>query len=402
MKMKKFLFLLSFILLPFVTFAQENVGIDNVEEIAVLDVANLDGWNTVDSTNILDADVVSEDVDVVSDEKNDDIQINEISENENVFNDASLEDIRFWFCNDWLEDLTFSFNSAVVQWKPHRICVALYNVNTSNPAFLNVDMVFWELAWDWSDACSMKSMSDFISSWSLWQIEIPPENYITKEFDITYPFWFDWEQKACLTFTTVDRNPENDWWLKFVSRRAYYMTFFVWWWDWIINSLDISDLKVVQNEKKDLILSFLVNNIWNMENSYNISWIMKWWFNYNKEFTALSWRVTPWGSEYVEINLWLLPSYGWKYNIDFTINWTPYFSYDISNLDIDESLFSPKSFSFSSSYFVFPWILLLVVVIFILLLIVLFRKPKQKVVYVQQPQVPQQPVQPQQPQIPQQ
>ena len=108
--------------------------------------------------------------------------------------------------------------------------------------------------------------------------------------------------------------------------------------------------------------------------------------------------MAPGKSQFIEVNLWSLPSYGWKYNIDFTINGTPYFSYDISNANVDPARLEPKSWGFSTNIIKMPWLILAVAVIFILLLIVLFKKPKQKVVYVQQQ--PQQPIQQQQ--VPQQ
>ena len=194
------------------------------------------------------------------------------------------------------------------------------------------------------------------------------------------------------------------------------MTFFVGAIDGIKNELTINELNKKFNDNWDFIMSFWVENIWHMENKFDIQWTVKWFFWYNKKFESSDTiQLAPNRRHYIELNLWSLPSYGWKFDIDFTINGTPYFSYDISNANVDPARLEPKSWEFSTSVFKMPWLILAVVVVFILLLIVLFRKPKQKVVYVQQqPTQPvqqptqqytqpvQQPVQPvQQPQQPQ-
>ena len=256
---------------------------------------------------------------------------------------------------------------------------------------------------DWTNSCTLDfSFYNFLTSWELWVFTIPADNYITKEFEITFPLWYEWNQMWCLSYRAVDPDFNGDDWIAITVRKWFYMNFFVWSLNWIKNELIVNDLNTNVDDNGDLILSFWVENTWNMEDKFDIQWAVKWLFWYNKKFEIVSWQVAPSKSQYIEANLWSLPSYGWKFNIDFSINATPFFSYDISNANVDPSWLEPKTFDFWTTYFKMPWLILVVVVIFILLLIVLFRKPKQKVVYVQQPQIPQQPVQPQQPQIPQQ
>ena len=311
---------------------------------------------------------------------------------------ADLVSIYFGFCNNWVDNLTESLNAAVDLWTPFRVCLMLYNTDKENDAYLDVNFVNWWKNDAWFNVCGLTSMDNFITSWELWNITIPADNYLIKEFEVTFPIGYDGEQHTCIGISSVDQNPQEVWWLKILARRAYYASFFVWWWDWLKNLLDIDNVQTKLDENDNLILSFNVNNKWNMENSYEILWSIKWLFNFQKDFLAVSGRVIPWGNEYVEIPLGSLPSYGWLFKINFTIKWTPYFAYDISNAKIDPNMLETKTFDFNTNYFKMPWLIFGIIVIFLILVILMLRKPKQKVIYVQQSSQGQQPQQTQQPQ----
>jgi len=383
--MKKFLFLLSFLALPFIlisnAFAQD-----------------------VETSNINEPQVSQTE----SDEH--------ITVLEDNWWQASLSSVYFSFCNNWVENPTDSLNAAIELWQPFRVCMMLYNVDKENDAYLDLSFVVWWKNEAWYNVCGLQSLWEFVTSGELWQVVVPADNYLIKEFEVIFPFGYDWEQHTCIGVSSVDRNPQTVWWLKVLERKVYYASFFVWWWDGLKNLLSISDLQTNLDENKNLVLSFYVKNDWNMENSYDIQWNIKWLFNFQRDFLAVSGRVIPWHSEYVEVPLWALPSYGWLFKINLKINGTPYFSYDISSAKIDPAILEPKSFEFNTSYFKMPWLICCIALFFIILIILLFRRPKQKVVYVQQPQQPvqptqqsqynpqnyQQPVQPQQPMQPQQ
>lgn len=384
--MKKFLFLLSCLVLPFVTFAEEE---------------SLTAENDIDST----PDAVTEQ------EVN--LQKDTVTPSESTNDDwwqAALSSVYFYFCNNGLENTTNSLNAAVELWKPFRVCMMLYNMDKENDAYLDLSFVRWWKNEAWYNICELETLDEFVTSWSFWEVVIPADNYIIKEFEVTFPIGYDWEQHTCIGLINVDRHPNNVWWLKMVERKVYYASFFVWWGDGLKNLLDISDIQTKLDENNNLTLSFYVNNLWNMENNYDIHGNIKWLFNFQRDFVAVSGRVIPWAGEYVEIPLGELPSYGGPLKINFDINWTPYFSYDISNAKIDPTILEPKIFSFTVKYFKMPWLICGVILFFIILIILLLRRPKQKVVYVQQPQQPvqpqnpnyQQPVQPQQPMQPQQ
>lgn len=388
--MKKFLFLLSCLVLPALSIS--NVLAQDIE--ASQEIEPINEVETVQEPEIQESETQNEEV---------------TTSNDNWWQ-ADLSSVYFSFCNDWIDNTTNSLNAAVELWEPFRICMMITNTDKVNDAYLDLSFVVGTISEAWSKLCQLDSLAGFVTKGELWQTIVPADNYLVKEIEVTFPFGYDWEQMTCFGLSSIDRNPSNEGWLKLLTRRVYYASFFVWWWDGLKNLLSVSDLQTKLDENDNLILSFNVKNEWNMENSYDIQWSIKWLFNFQKEFSAVSGRVIPWGSQYIEIPLWELPSYGWLFKINLKINGTPYFSYDISNAKIDPAMLEPKTFEFSTKYFKMPWLICGIALFFIILIILLLRRPKQKVVYVQQPQQPvqpqnpnyQQPVQPQQPMQPQQ
>lgn len=342
--------------------------------------------------------VLAQDVELPQEIENvdeiEDIQWSEIGNtSDNNWWQAELSSIYFSFCNDWIDNPTDSLNAAVELWKPFHVCMLITNVDKENDAYLDLNFVVWWKNRAWYNVCGLQSLEEFVTNGEFGEIVVPADNYLIKEFDVAFPFGYDWEQNACIGISTIDRNPQSVGWLKVVARRVYYASFFVWWWDGLKNLLSISDLETKLDENDNLILSFYVQNDWNMENSYDIQWNIKWLFNFQREFSAVGGRVIPGHKEYVEIPLWSLPSYGWLFKISLKIDGTPYFSYDISNANIDPAMLDPKSFEFTTKYFKMPWLICGIILFFIILIILLFRRPKQKVVYIQQPQQPVQPTQ---------
>lgn len=386
--MKIFLFLLSCLVLP--TLSISSVLAQDIETSQKIEPTN--EVETVQELEIQESETQNEEV---------------TTSNDNWWQ-AALSSVYFYFCNNGLENTTNSLNAAVELWKPFRVCMMLYNMDKENDAYLDLSFVRWLKNEAWYNVCDLQSLDEFVTSWSFWEVVIPADNYIVKEFEVTFPIGYDWEQPTCIGLINVDKHPNDVWWLKMVERKVYYASFFVWWWDGLKNLLSISDLETKLDENGNLTLSFYVKNDWNMENSYDIQWNIKWLFNFQRDFSAVGGRVIPGHSEYVEIPLWELPSYGWLFKINLKIDGTPYFSYDISNAKIDPAMLEPKTFEFSTKYFKMPWLICGIALFFIILIILLLRRPKQKVVYVQQPQQPvqpqnpnyQQPVQPQQPQNP--
>ena len=306
--------------------------------------------------------------------------------------------VSFWYCNEWVDNLSETLNYAIKQWEPFKVCFMMSNsANQDIKVRIRlVDLVNW--------LCSVndRSIYNFIPEEDVkWfeEITIPAWNYIIKDFQITYPVWIEWDQWACTMFNII-KDSEAQWNVAAVVNRAYPMKFFVWGLSDIKNIIDVDNIELSLDDNKDLIMNFDIKNEWNLENLVELSGTVSNMFGYSKKFSIEWWHVLPGNHWHVEANLWSIPSYGWLFNIDFNAFATPYFSYDISKSSIDPSLIEMKTFDFSTKYFKMPWLIIAIVIVVILLLITMFRKPKQKVVYVQQPGQPVQPAQGQQ--VPQQ
>ena len=405
--MKKLVYLMSILLLPFVSFADllpepsdvrviddeewvieetmEDMDEENIEDIEVSDKEDVEETNTDEDEPVLHESNVTA------------TQVEEETELHEIWADGWLTWVSFWYCNEWVDNLSETLNYAVTQWTPFKVCFMMSNsANQDIKVRIRlVDLVNW--------LCSVndRSIYNFISEEDVkWfdEINIPAWNYIIKEYEIVYPVWIEWDQWACTMFNII-KEWEAQWNVAAVVNRAYPMKFFVWGLSDIKNIVTVDNIELSLDDNKDLIMNFDVKNEWNLENLVELSGTISNMFGYSKKFSIEGWHVLPGNFWHVEANLWSIPSYGWLFNIDFKAFATPYFSYDISKSTIDPSLIEMKTFDFKTTYFKMPWLIIAIAIVVILLIITMFRKPKQKVVYVQQPE---QPVQPQQQYYPQQ
>jgi len=385
--MKKLLALLTILLLPLWVIA------DLLPEPNDIQINN-ENWIT---ENIVDKEIVDEtnndvnenlqEVNMIAKEKSEDTELHEI------WDDWWLTRISFWYCNEWLDNLSTTLNYAINQWEPFKVCFSMWNsANQDIKVRIRlVDLVNW--------ICSINdnSIYNYISPDDIKdfdEIVIPAWNYIVKEFNILYPIWIEWDQWACTMFNII-KDEITTATIAATVNRAYPMQFFVWTLDDIKNEIAIENIELSLDENKDLIMNFDIKNKWNLENLVELSGTISNIFWYNKKFSIEWWHVLPGGLWHVTANLWSIPSYGWLFNINFKTFATPYFSYDVSKSSIDQSLIEMKTFDFKTTYFKMPRLIIAIVIILILLIITMFKKPKQKVVYVNQQ--PTQPAQPQQP-----
>lgn len=389
MTQKKFFIILSLLILPLFSFWQDLS--------ADLEWENYDIENNTIENDSIDNNILENNIDENNsiDQINNDDNSNQIDDDNNlqsIWQDNWLWLIWFWFCNEWTDNLSESLSYAVMPNKPFKVCLIFYN-NSNQDITINTRIIDKEIADDGSSYCAYDSTNihTFIDANDLndiKEITLPSWEYIIKEFNVTYPIWIQWNQSACFSYYI------DDWaavtMLKTIVNKAYTMNFFVWWIDDIKNEISFNDIEANLDDNKDLNLNFVLSNDWNLEDKIEIKGTITNIFWYKKDFT-IEWKwiqLTPGTSVPVSAVLWSLPSYGWLYNIEFTATATPFFSYDISNSSIDPTLLESKEFSASTTYFQMPWLIIIIVVIVILLIITIFRKPKEKVVYVQTPQQP--------------
>ena len=339
-----------------------------------------------------------------------------------------LWNIHFWFCDQWIDNLSEWLNMAIEQWKTSEVCLAFYN-DAREDIEINVDYTVLGVDQDGWPSCSIdNSFEQYIENIDqIKNLVIPGGELVQTSMKLYFPIWIEWDLWWCLAFSVVDAQWDDNWggWitLSTIIRRAYHMHFFVWGIQNVKNELQIDNIESHLNENKELILTFNITNIWNLEESLEIWGYVSNIFGYKKEFVVEWWRVSPNKTLPIEINIGTIASYGWLFDININVVSTPFFSYNISNSSIDPTLLEAKEFTASTTFFQMPWLILIIVIILILLIITIFRKPKQKVVYVQAPQqptpntgyqqpqytqpeqpqyqAPQQPVQPQYPNNPQ-
>ena len=94
------------------------------------------------------------------------------------------------------------------------------------------------------------------------------------------------------------------------------MHFFVWGIQNVKNELQIDNIESHLNENKELILTFNITNIWNLEESLEIWGYVSNIFGYKKEFVVEWWRVSPNKTLPIEINIGTIASYGWLFDIN--------------------------------------------------------------------------------------
>lgn len=360
----------------FFSFAQEDISIKN----------EIDNTNLSEDNTMLDGDS--------SQETNLD-DMTKIENTENIQDNnqgwASLLDVQLWFCNKWFEDISNTLKVAVSQWVPFKICLFIQN-KWNIDADIEIKFVDKTLNVQWYELCnhSSKNIQNFISDEDLndlYQINIPAQNYVIKEFNITFPIWINWEQKSCLIYRVINKNTSTSM-LTTIYDKAQSMDFFVWEiWD-IDNEIDINNINLYLDENKFLQLAFNIDNIWNLENQVKLHWTLSNMFWFKRDFEFNVWNIWVWWSLTWKIDLWPLPNYGWLFNISMTATATPFFSYNIDESTFDKDLLEPKDFTITTSYFQMPWIVIIILIFIIMFIIIAFRKPKKEVVYVQAPQWP--------------
>lgn len=293
--------------------------------------------------------------------------------------------IDFWFCNDWVNNTSKTLSAATTEWKPFTMCLKFTNTSDKDMEikanFVTADLV-WEEQWK---SCTLDTSieSSITNKEDLESIIIPANNYIIKEFDIVFPIGMNGRQPMCMTYEIKD--PKSQWWMvAIVMRKSAWIDFFVWDIGDIENKIVLENIQTSFNNNKELILDLDVKNLWNLENTVNISWNITNILWYNKPFEIIGWNVFPDWTLKLNANLWTIASYWWLFNISFITTSTPFFSFDISSSNIDEDLLTPKTVITETTFFQTPWMIIWVAILVILLLILAFRKPKQKVVYVKQ------------------
>ena len=303
--MKKLLYLLAILILPFASFA------DLLPEPSDLEwVVNNEDWIVEETVNEENNNNSLREINMTATEK-----VEKNSELHEIWSDWWLMWVSFGYCNGWIDNLSNTLSYAINQWTPFKVCFMMSNSANQD---IRVQVRLSDLI---DGICSVNDTSiyQFISQEdkeSLEEIVIPAWNYVIKEFDILYPIWVEWDQWACTMFNII-KDGEAKWNIAAIVNRAYPMKFFVWTLDDVKNIIDVENIELSLDDNKDLIMNFDIKNEWNLENLVEISGSVSNIFWYNKKFSIEWWHVLPGGLWHVTANLWSIPSYGWLFNIDF-------------------------------------------------------------------------------------
>ncbi len=286
------------------------------------------------------------------------------------------------FCNNWLESLTEKITSNLWQMDMWEICVVVKN-DSEKDAKVNLSFSDQSITKAWNVACDRSWKSTF--AWFIdipdTQLSVPAWDYVTKTFKIQFPLWVDWKQWGCL-FYNAERDTAWEQMINIVVWKALFLDYFVWeLWE-IQNTLELKiiDKKIVNNE---LIVNVWAKNKWNIDLKTDISWSLTNMFGINKNF-SITWEIVRINNSLVfSLNFGQLPNYKWLYNMTISAKHAPHFDFDVSKFDVDPSIFAEKETKINTTYFEMPRIVLWTVLVIIILLILAFRKPKQKVIYVE-------------------
>ena len=182
--MKNLFALLSFFVLPFIAFwdvlPEPNILTDDEEIVIIENNDNLE--NITETINYAEYEKEGEFIQDEETEEETEEESEEYFDN-NGFTDWWMWMIAYGFCNEGLENITDSLNAAITQQEPFTVCFLLENYADIDLS-IQASLVSTVPDDQWGSACWLsEDFQNFMSSWDLWIINIPANNYVIKEFD---------------------------------------------------------------------------------------------------------------------------------------------------------------------------------------------------------------------------
>lgn len=302
-----------------------------------------------------------------------------------------INDIDVFFCNEGFEadQLQENVNTALKQLEEKKICIAINNKGQRD-AHVKISFHNWILDSLGAKSCTAKSndnFSKFIKK-DFETVAVPANWYTVKYFTIKAPIGIQWIQNGCLAYSATEDTKNSEMpnsMVSMVVRKIRLIDFFVWDMADIENKIEIIDIKKNIDENGNLKISFFIKNVWNIDSFTEVEWVVSNMFWFNQKLSLSGYEINSTQTVEVVGNLWQLPSYKGPFNIDLNFKTTPKFDFDISEFEIDEEITKGITTTISTSIFLMPWMVVWIAVLIILLLFLAFRKPKQKVVYVEKP-----------------
>lgn len=343
------------------------------------------------------------------------------------FNDpeiSNLGDVLIRFCNEDAQWVAWEMKSLFLEseaWEPNDICVY---VNNSGPTDVDVILNFvdWTITADDSQnkACQPEwtvsnfgQYVDYVSE----VITVKAWSTLETHAEVEFPEWYAWLSYGCVTmqFAPGESDTQEDSMFNVLSRRGYFIDFLVEWdFDLWLNVIkpqevfenigDSDELIVYRTDNWKYKASLSVENPWNIAQSVTVIPSFKSllrqpleWRNVTtqtiinneiQDTTTLSWtasknaepitkKVLPNQSVTFEFELNdAFPRWNGPITLDTKLTHTP--SLDFISAEVSDELKKTVTLSFSSSFFVIPWLPLAWIIAFIILIRFLSDKKKKK------------------------
>lgn len=291
---------------------------------------------------------------------------------------SDLWNIYFEFCWDWTTPWTNKLYLPTSQWKNNSVCLKFQNKSDKN---ITITIDYPSLTKDqlWDNVCSINNwFEQYITNVKdLKSLVIPAGATITKNLNIFFPIWIDWNIWWCVAYYIQD-DANTAWWsqIKTILRQWFPMEFFVWSAESIKNEIKISDFSAKLDENKDVIITLNLTNVWNLSDSIVLKWNIKnkfWWID--KDIEIDGWIIEPWKTVTITQNIgWIWRWYGWLFDVSVQAESTPHFAFDISKSNIDPELIETKSFESDTSIVEVPRLIICTIFLGLLVLILIIKK----------------------------
>jgi len=240
-----------------------------------------------------------------------------------------------------------------------------------------------------SDMSSWNSFSKFFVFSGEKKVVVRPGIPVKITERFLAPLWMSGEINWCFVYTLKELTTERKEWQMFsvITRKVYFLDFFVWW-SWSIhNNIDVlqttwwvfsTDKKIKANMKdENLLLWFKIKNNGNVTQNidivgkvYNILW-------FEKSYEKRQINIKPGEVKDIDLDVWIVPAYKWFFTVKYSIQNTPVFPFDTSNMD--QKITKWWEITNKATVFIFSWVAVIVMILMVLILIKLFM-PRKKVV----------------------
>lgn len=275
------------------------------------------------------------------------------------------------------------------------ICIYFY---TTSPEPMELNYYFSDTTVNsqWGKSCSTDQSSTnafskhFINTGEKKVIVVAEKPALVKE-KIAIPLGMSWELNGCIAYSLskpVNADKSGSEVFAVTVRKVGFLSFFVGsnesikndvqllknaWWSYSTNSKIKAQMK-----EGNMVLSYLVQNNGNTSQDIVISWTIHNIFWFEKIFEGTPTKINPGEKKEIEVMVGILPAYKWFFTVRSSVQNTPVFNFDTSNMD--EKYTSSGFQTITWTIYIFSWVSLIIVLLVIAFIVKLVAPRKVKVV----------------------